>query len=186
VPLKLDKTGKNCKINVDCDNDALLSKIHITCGDNCRISIGNPVAINSGIQIHMASNCSLTIGDGLASNGWLKLFMHEPGVSISIGRDCLFAICEFWTSDVHSVVDKETGLRLNFAKSIQLGDRVWIAENALILKGVAIGSESIVAARAVVTKDVPPNCCVAGNPARIVKRNVTWDFRMLQPGERLP
>ena len=46
--------------------------------------------------------------------------------------------------------------------------------NAIILKGVTIGKGSIVAAGAVVTKDVPDNCLVAGNPARIVRENVLW------------
>ncbi|MBA2585639.1 MAG: maltose acetyltransferase, partial [Chthoniobacterales bacterium] len=51
-----------------------------------------------------------------------------------------------------------------------IGDNVWIGMNAVILKGVAIGENSVVAAGAVVTKSVPENCVVAGNPAKIVKR----------------
>ncbi|MBA2586560.1 MAG: acyltransferase [Chthoniobacterales bacterium] len=50
-----------------------------------------------------------------------------------------------------------------------IGDNVWIGMNAVILKGVAIGENSVVAAGAVVTKSVPENCVVAGNPAKIVK-----------------
>ena len=50
-----------------------------------------------------------------------------------------------------------------------IGDNVWIGANAMIMKGVQIGSGSIIAASAVVTKDVPENCIVAGNPARVVK-----------------
>jgi acetyltransferase-like isoleucine patch superfamily enzyme len=48
----------------------------------------------------------------------------------------------------------------------------------VILKGVTVGDRSIVAARAVVTKDVPPDVIVAGNPAKVVKR--------LADGERPP
>lgn len=48
-------------------------------------------------------------------------------------------------------------------------DDVWIGEYALILKGVTIGKGAVVAAHAVVTKDVPPMTVVAGNPARVVK-----------------
>jgi acetyltransferase-like isoleucine patch superfamily enzyme len=44
----------------------------------------------------------------------------------------------------------------------------------MILKGVNIGNGAIVAAGAVVTKDVPPNCMVAGVPAKIIKENVKW------------
>jgi acetyltransferase-like isoleucine patch superfamily enzyme len=50
-----------------------------------------------------------------------------------------------------------------------IGKNVWIGSNATILPGVTIGDGSIVAAGAVVTKDVPPNTVVGGVPARIIK-----------------
>jgi len=53
--------------------------------------------------------------------------------------------------------------------SVRIGDDVWIGEGTLILKGVTIGSGAIVAARAVVTHEVPSRSIAAGNPARIVK-----------------
>ena len=46
---------------------------------------------------------------------------------------------------------------------------VWVGVNAIILKGITIGKGSIIAAGAVVTKNVPPNTLVAGNPAQVVK-----------------
>ena len=55
-------------------------------------------------------------------------------------------------------------------KPIIIGDSVWIGRRAMIMKGVNIGERSIVAAGAVVTKDVPPDVIVAGNPAKIVKQ----------------
>ena len=55
---------------------------------------------------------------------------------------------------------------------IIIGKNVWIGEYARICKGVTIGDGSIVAANAVVTKDVPANCIVAGNPAKIVKTDI--------------
>ena len=53
---------------------------------------------------------------------------------------------------------------------IDIADHVWIGMNCCILKGVSIGRGSIVAAGSVVTRSVPPNCLVAGVPARLVKR----------------
>lgn len=53
---------------------------------------------------------------------------------------------------------------------VVIGDDVWIGANAVILPGVTIGSHSVVAAGAVVTKDVPSGCVVAGVPAKIIKR----------------
>lgn len=57
---------------------------------------------------------------------------------------------------------------------VRIGDKVWIATNAMILPGVTIGDGAIVAAGAVVTKDVPPRCMVAGVTAKVIKENVEW------------
>ena len=56
------------------------------------------------------------------------------------------------------------------AAPVTIEDNVWIGQYCTILKGVSIGKGSIVATRAVVTKDVPPYTIVAGNPARVVKQ----------------
>lgn len=53
---------------------------------------------------------------------------------------------------------------------VTIGDDIWIGANAVILPGVSIGSHSVVAAGAVVTKDVPPHSLVAGVPAKIIKQ----------------
>lgn len=55
---------------------------------------------------------------------------------------------------------------------IIIGRNCWIGENARICKGITIGDGAVVAANAVVTKDVPSNSIVAGNPARIVKTDI--------------
>lgn len=56
---------------------------------------------------------------------------------------------------------------------IYIGNNCFIGTKAVILPGVRIGNEVVVAAGAVVTKDVPSNCIVAGNPARIIRKNIT-------------
>lgn len=55
-------------------------------------------------------------------------------------------------------------------KPIKIGNHVWIGRRAIILKGVTIGDRSIVAAGAIVTKDIPADTIVAGNPAKVVKK----------------
>ncbi len=60
--------------------------------------------------------------------------------------------------------------RLAISKPITVDDDVWIGGNCTIVDGVTIGSNVIVAGGAVVTKDVPNNCVVAGVPARVVKQ----------------
>jgi acetyltransferase-like isoleucine patch superfamily enzyme len=55
-------------------------------------------------------------------------------------------------------------------REIIIGDDVWIAEGATVLGGVTIGEGAVVAAHAVVTRDVPPRSVAAGNPARVIKQ----------------
>ena len=55
---------------------------------------------------------------------------------------------------------------------IIIGENVWIGSNARIQKGVTIGDNAIIAANSVVTKDVPANAIVAGNPAKVVKEHI--------------
>lgn len=59
--------------------------------------------------------------------------------------------------------------RATFAKPIVIEDNVWIGINSTILPGVTIGKNSIIGAGSIVTKSVPDNVVVAGNPARIIK-----------------
>ena len=55
-------------------------------------------------------------------------------------------------------------------KPVIIGNDIWIGANAVLLPGVSIGDHSVVAAGAVVTKDVPPHSLVAGVPAKIIKK----------------
>lgn len=64
--------------------------------------------------------------------------------------------------------DFSSGLYLH----TRIGERCFIGGRSLILPGVTIGDGSIIGAGSVVTKDVPANCAVAGNPARIVKEGI--------------
>lgn len=59
-----------------------------------------------------------------------------------------------------------------FAKPIHVGRKVWIGANALVLPGVTIGEGSVIGGGSVVTKDVPPNTVVAGNPARVIREGL--------------
>jgi hypothetical protein len=86
-------------------------------------------------------------------------------------------------------VPEEKSRRLN-ATGVRIGNDVWIGMRAIIMNGLTIGDGAIVAAGAVVTKDVPPYSIVAGVPARVVKKRFTpatidqllelrwWDYDM--------
>lgn len=67
-------------------------------------------------------------------------------------------------------IDKDTrNAGLEFGKPITIGNNVWVGGNCIILPGVTIGDNSVIGAGSVVTKDVPENVIVAGNPAKVIK-----------------
>lgn len=71
---------------------------------------------------------------------------------------------------------KESVINLKPAEKINIGNDVWIGERAMILNGVNIGDGAIIAAGAVVTKDVPPYAVVGGVPAKIIKYRFSNDI----------
>ena len=100
--------------------------------------------------------------------------LHEPR-RIVVGRGCMLS-AGIWisVSDMHTLVDLDTGERLNPPEDVVIGDRVWLGYESKILKGAEIGSGSIIATAAVVTGRIPPNCMAAGIPARVVRERVSW------------
>lgn len=101
---------------------------------------------------------------------------ETEGKHIILGDNCLFSTnVIFRTGDSHSILDAETGERINPAKSITIGDRVWLGNNTTVMKGAKIASDSIVATGAIVTKNFSePNIILAGNPAVIVRKGIKW------------
>lgn len=89
----------------------------------------------------------------------------EIGDECAIGRDVVIR-----SFDGHTVLNESYLI----SKPIKIGHHVWIGQGANVLKGVNIGDGAIVAANAVVTKDVPAQSAVVGNPAKVVKENVIW------------
>jgi maltose O-acetyltransferase len=127
------------------------------CGSNVNVERGAEFGYN------------LEIGDnsGLGVNA----FVNNTG-SITIGRNVMMG------PDV-VILTRDHGHDANDTPMIEQGyvnapviieDDVWIGMRAIVLSGVRIGRSAIVAAGAVVTKDVPPFTIVGGNPARVLKR----------------
>jgi acetyltransferase-like isoleucine patch superfamily enzyme len=114
-----------------------------------RLVIGNRV--NIGYQNVLAAALSLEIGDGtlLAPNVQIYDNPSHPLSPAARLRNQSFAIEE--------------------ARPVRIGKNVWIGTGAIVLRGVTIGDGSVVAAAAVVTRDVPPDTLVAGNPATVIR-----------------
>ena len=146
------------------------------------VVLGDHVSCYAGVSFAIGVNGSCKIGDFTLLNG--ALIMAEE--RIEIGNHVLIS----WNvgiadSDFHPLdaaqrridtlalapfyKDRPPRPALKTAPVI-IADNVWIGMNAIILKGVTIGENSVVAAGSVVAKSVPANVVVAGNPAVVVKQ----------------
>lgn len=126
----------------------LFPPFYSDCGKN--ITVGKNVFINSGC--HFQDQGGITIGDGTLIGHCVVLATLNHDFSPSK------------RSTLHPA-------------PIVIGKNVWIGANATIVPGVTIGNGSIIAAGAVVTKDVPENVVVGGVPAKIIKTVVTEDLQ---------
>jgi len=117
-------------------------------GEKAELFIGDRVGISGAI---LFSTCNITI---------------EDFVNIGVG-------VKIYDSDFHPIdamarrVHDKSQIK---AAPVRICHDAWLGAESMILKGVTVGARSIVAARAVVVKDVPEDCIVAGVPAQIVAR----------------
>ena len=127
-------------------------------------SCGRHVNIEHGA--FFASGRELELGD----NSGLGLNCRVTG-PVTIGRDVMMGPNVTIVTQNHETADTSIPMRLQTAPKhpVRVGDDVWIGANVIILPGVTVGSGAILAAGAVVTKDVPDWAVVGGNPARILK-----------------
>ncbi len=140
------------------------------------IVLGNPVVDGSDMQVgddfkvwsgHRTTLISgwgrLRFGDRVFINVGTTIIAVEE---IVVGDDVAFA------NDVYVMDSDSHGVegRPHRQASVRIGDGCWIGARAMILPGVTIGKRVLVAAGAVVTRDVPDDSLVAGNPARVVRQ----------------
>lgn len=119
------------------------------------LQVYGPVAIKHPENVTMGKDCTL--------NHWVILNARAPLV---IGdRVRLSAHCIVSTAGLAAAKTPEGELHAHLAKPVTLGDDVWVGAGAVILPGVTVGARTVVAAGAVVTKDLPPDSVAKGVPA---------------------
>jgi len=109
----------------------------------------------------------ISIGSKCSINGTV-IHCNEKVV---IGNNCMFGPGTVIVDNNSHRISKEFNERNKKAESkpIIIKDNVWVGMNCLIMKGVTIGENSIVAAGSLVIKDIPCNCLYGGHPARLIK-----------------
>jgi acetyltransferase-like isoleucine patch superfamily enzyme len=135
-----------------------------------KLKLSGRSMIGYGSSISLSEDAQLEIGHNTYIGGRAMIKCSEL---ISIGNDCAIS----WNvtlldSDLHSLTTDE--LSLNSPGPIIIKDHVWIGCNVTILKNVTIGRGSVIGAGSVVTRSVPDRCLAVGNPARVIKENISW------------
>ena len=147
-------------------------------GNKQNIIIGDNVSILGSVLLE--GNGNITIGDNTTIRHASRISAVE---SITIGKNVIISNNVVIMDNNSHPVEVEDRLQMSLTKPgtelwkakysahspIVIEDAVWIGEGASILKGVHIGYGSIVASKAVVTKNIPSYVIAAGNPAKIVK-----------------
>ncbi len=146
---------------------------------------GNSVIIGehcslSGLIIYMnGDNNQLIIGDCVKVNATglaPTCFNACDGCTIKIDSNCLFSnSIEIHTTDYHKLYSDNDCY--NIPQDVHIGSHTWVGLRTLIMKGVNLAPNTVVGANSVVTKSYDEsNAVLAGIPAKIVKKNVEWDF----------
>ena len=131
-----------------------------------RFSLGNYSVVESFACINNA------VGDVIIGD-YTRIGLHNTiigpvkiGSHVNLAQGITVTALNHNFDDTNKRID-EQGISTN---AVTIEDDVWIGANAVILPGVTIGTHCVVAAGAVVTKDVPPHSLVAGVPAKIIRQ----------------
>lgn len=121
------------------------------------VSIFPPFSSDFGMNLHISKNVFINAGVRIQDTG--GVWIDEGAL---IGHNVVLATLNH---------DLEPSRRQNLIPApIHIGKNVWIGSNATVLQGVTVGENSVIAAGAVVTKDVPANSIVGGVPAKLIKK----------------
>lgn len=120
---------------------------------------------------------NISIGEGFYAN--FDCIMLD-GAPIRIGeRVCFGPRVGLYTAN-HPIDKDIRALELEFSSPITIGDDVWLGGNVVVMPGITIGSNVIVGAGSVVTKDIPSNVIAVGNPCQVLRDITTEDKKYWQ------
>ena len=177
----LDGNAVNTIVNVD--DSVSFGKgcsIRIKNGVSIKLNIGKDCSFKEKVMLTLIEDGEITIKSGVGV-GHDVCITAAAGCDIKIGKDCLIAYeSRIYSGDGHAIFDTVTKKRINGNEKgnpknlIVIGDHSWIGMRAIVLNRCTTGVSCIIGAGAVVKGNYPNNCVIAGNPSRIVRRNVVW------------
>ena len=110
---------------------------------------------------------TVKIGENFYSNHNLTLV---DGGQITFGDNVFIAPNCVFTTAGHALDTEQRNRGLEFAYPITVGDNVWFGAGVIVLPGVSIGSDTVIGAGSVVTKDIPSGVVAVGNPCRVLRK----------------
>lgn len=155
------RAGK-LEILFDCDNGVF------SLGDNTGVA---PFSA----YVRIGQDARVIVGDNVSTTSTCYISAVE-GASVIFGDDVMIASeNDFRADDGHPIFDIHTGLRVNPAKDIRIGNHVWIGRRATVLGGASIGDGSVLGYSSLLKGSVPNNCVAAGIPAKVIRRDIAWE-----------
>lgn len=143
---------------------------HFVAYKNSHIEIAGQARIQTGCLFRIQENAKLILGENVRFNSFGMIYCYEM---IKVGNGVVIGpYVRMRDSDSHHF--EYPDYEKKSTAPIIIEDHVWIGLGVTILKGITIGEGCVIAAGSVVTKSFPPRCLVGGNPARILRENVSW------------
>lgn len=137
-------------------------------GPNSRLILNGSVNVASGVSIIILGGGTLEVGNEVFINCDTKILCAD---SIKIGdHTTLSWNVEVCDTDHHRIIREGSQTHA----PITIGAGVLVGRRSIIMKGVTVGDGAVVAAAAVVTRDVPARCLAGGVPARVIKQDIQW------------
>ena len=167
--------GSNNSIVIGENAQLIETEFHII-GSNNNIAIGNNVFLGKNCSLWIeGNNIQIIIGDNSTFTHNVYFDAQENNTYIKVGEDCMFSHQIYIrTSDAHPIFDMNTGQRTNYAKSVIIGNHVWIAPDTKIMKGAQIEDGCIIGTWSMVNGFISKNTLAVGVPAKMIKSNIQW------------